>query len=537
MTDSRFQPGTYVWYASEGLGRVQDVGESLPVLFWKDKKSGTTKNMPPALLTPLSSFIPEAEQWSEDDDHTSKKFESGIKKAPLTMVAIALHACGGSADVLDIREKLDKRVPIGAWGAWWKRTEPKVRKLQDCFSIDETEGVPRYSLNAGVSVSDVPPDLVKSEAEVVEEWIEWLHAAIHQEAPGRSPITAVADYLTDSPAENEERAERDLRRLISGTEDFLSSTKPSSQDAGRWLSIVCQVALRWREISSQDTRGYLAADVGRSLTRLALRVRTSGPLVILPRAGDLDGNADAWRQGFLAGMWGAFSGDDAHGLYVKLAAGLGRQARGDLARKIFLAAFDPEFSERRHSQLDRLLDALPDEQRLQLLREAIASVPADQRSGVANYIASTHHAAGPENLELRMVAALTLAGEQSDLAKRTSREVADLVADLIEQLPRIVVSEGQASFLGIQAKVNVPKRPSAVVLEDVARKMREEIAEKDREIEELRESYDAELESERRDKERFLLQAQELGAEVDSLQNRLRSARQGTAQAPNDQDR
>ena len=242
MTDSKFQPGTLVWYASEGFGRVQEVGESMPVLFWKERKSGTIQNMPPALLTPLASYIPEAEQWSQDDSW--KKFESGIKKAPLTLVALAMQACGGSAAVSDIREKLDKQAPIGAWGTWWKRTEPKLRKLPDHFGIDQTGKGDVFTLRS--RVANVPRDWKAT----LDDWKKWLLSNADELPPEPYPADkiAVAAALTDWPEHSIEQA---LSQTLAGANQLLQSPrKPTAAAALSWMDAVGSATLRLATLNS-----------------------------------------------------------------------------------------------------------------------------------------------------------------------------------------------------------------------------------------------------------------------------------------------
>ena len=254
---------------------------------------------------------------------------------------------------------------------------------------------------------------------------------------------------------------------------------------------MAQAALRWREVGGSDPRGYTAARVGEVLARLARIAGDRTPRDLLLQAGATDGDVDAWRRGFLAGMWESFAGDDARDLYLGAAAVLGRQARTDLARETFTAAFGPDFSERRHPELDRLLDALPERERTQLLQEVIASAAADQRDGVLHYVASSRHADGAEKLPLRTMAVLALSGGRGDFATKTSMELADALAG-----PDIYGPEIEA------------------LLEDTAFRVEAVVALKVSEAKEAQKSLEAELQRERQEQERLRQQVRERNAEL-----------------------
>ena len=506
-----------MWYGTKGIGRVEESGDRPSVVFWADRKSGKSERFQPNLLTPLTGYFPEAEsQRKAGGDEAWKRFESGIKKAPLRLVALALSSCGNAGEPADIKEKLDKRVPIGPWGSWWKRTEPKLSNLPQHFGIAENGQATEYKLRS--SVADVPPDWIEPKV-TPAEWKKWLNAKTSEPPPGRFPTKPVANALAKWPAKDIEHA---LNRLIINALVLSADGGLSAQVAEGWLAAVATAAIRRRGIGGPDPRGYDAARVGEVLARLSRIAGERAPHELLLQAGVLDGAVDSWRRGFLAGLWESFEGENAREVYVNSSAILGRQARGDLSREMFLSAFGPDFSERRHSQLDRLLDAVPEAQRTQLLIEVIATAQPDQRDGVLDYLAGSRHASGPENLELRMVAALTLASEQSEFTIRTSRELADAIA------PRVAL-EAKLSFPAKRGRAEVQKRPADAVLGDAIEAMREEIARKDREIAELTKAHAAELEDERRARDRFQLQARDLGAEVDSLQDKLRNALQGSA--------
>ncbi len=486
MSDPKFQLGAFVWYASKGIGRVEETGGSPSVLFWADRKSGKTEKLPLNLLTSLVDYIPEANpQGKAGAADQWKRFESGVRKAPLKLVALALSACGNSGAAADIKEKLDRRAPIGPWGSWWKRTEPKLGELPANFKIDRAAGNVEYVLLS--SVSNVPADWIEPKV-TTADWKAWLSSATHEPPPGRFPTKPVADALAKWPAKTIEQA---LIRIIRTVEEALAEGGVAPQTAAGWLRAVAQAASRLRETGGQDTRGYMAARVGTVLAQLERIAGDRTPHDLLLQAGALDGNADAWRRGLLAGMWEAFEGEDAREMYRRSAAVLGHQARGDLAREVGLAAFGPEVSDRRHSELDRLLDALPEAERLHILEEIIARAPADRRGEVQNYVANSRHADGPDRLPLRVTAALTLSEGQGELATGTARELAEALA-----APDRYGPETQA------------------LLKDISARVEKAVADKEREIAELRQSHAAELERERREQEWLRQQVRQRNADL-----------------------
>lgn len=505
MTDSRIQPGAFVWYAPKGIGQVEETGGSLSVLFWIDRKSGKTERLPPNLLTPLADYIPEAKpQGKAGDADPWERFESGAKKAPLKLVALALSACGNSGGTADIKEKLDRRTPVGPWGSWWKRTEPKLSELASHFKIDGAGEDVKYVLLS--SVADVPADWIEPKV-TPADWKKWLSAKTHEQPPGRFPTKAVGDALAKWPEKTIDQA---LYRVMATSEQLLASGDVPSQVAEGWLRAVAQASLRWREVADPDSRGYQAARIGALLARLSRIAGDRTPQDLLLRAGELDGETDAWRRGFTAGMWEAFDGEDARDMYLKASGVLGRQGRANWARELALAAFGPDFLGRRHSVLDRLLDAMPESERPQLIGELIALSARGAKSGVLDYIANSRHAAKSEDVSERLtllaVATLLLSDGRGEVTSQASRELAAAFA-----------APGEAD--------------SAVhaLFRDTRARAAEERARIGGQMEERRKAHEAELDGERREQERLRQQVRDLGAEVDSLQDKLREARRGAS--------
>ena len=482
VTVSRIQPGSMVWYAAKGLGQVTSVNDRPAVVFWADGKTGSPVTLSELSLTPLADAEPTAGRGAKDS-----RFESWAKNSPLKLVAVALAACGGTGTDAQIREKLDGRAPLSPnWGSWWKRTLPKLGSLPDHFGIGESGGTHSYTLLSGVEA--VPPDLVRERSATLADWREWLSSDTHGPAPGRFPTKPVANALGKWPEESIGRA---LLRVILSSEEALSTGGASAQAAEGWLRAVAQASLSWREVDGNDPRGYTAARVGEILARLARAAGDRTPHELLLQAGALDGATDAWRRGFLAGMWEAFESEDAREMYRNSSSILGRQARIDLARQTALAAFGPESSSNREAQLDRMLDALPEDERTQLLEEIIARASTAQREGVLGYIASSRHASGNERLPLRIVAVLMLSEGQGQLASRTSWELAESLAAPDAYGPEV-----------------------ASLYENTAARVEAIIAYKAGNVEELKENHEGQLERERQEQERLRQQVRERNAEL-----------------------
>ena len=482
MTDSTIQPGAFVWYAAKGLGSVREVGGSPAVLFWADEKSGATQSIPPALLTSLKS------NGAED-------FGEWAKNSPLTLVALALSACGGDGRESDIREKLNGRAPLSPnWAGWWKRTKPKLGNLPAHFAASETSEGIGYKLLSGVA--DVPPDWTQPKSATLADWKKWLSADAHESPPGRFPTKPVADALAKWPENTVERA---LFRVIVSAEETLSLGNASAQVAEGWLRTVAQASLRWRETRGADSRGYQAARVGELLVRLSRIAGDRTPQELLLQAGVLDGETDAWRRGFVAGLWEAFEGDDAREMYRRSSAVLGRQARADLAREIALAAFDPGYSARRNSELDRLLETMPEDQRRQILWEMVASATPVWKDGVLDYIANSRYASGPEHLGLRTMAALALGDERSDFAAQTSRELSDAF-----ERPEIYGEPVRSLFRDAAIKAGEAKISGRLQVKD------------------LEQTHEAQIQKERQEQQRLRQQMQALDAELDARREESR---------------
>ena len=482
VRDNRSRVGRVVGQA----GTVEDDGDNVALIavdFW-----GREERRPERWLTPLGEDCPEALLVDRPDE-----LMSWAEDAPLRLVALALSVDGGTGKAADIRSRLAGRViEEERWENWWNRRTKALSSLPKHFRSVKAAKGNQYTLLCGVD--DVPADLkpaAKAKSATAADWRKWLRTGAPENVPGRYPTKPVVEALAKWG--DAETIEQVLTRLEVTAEGLLSRGDVSPQEAESWLTAIASAAIRRRETGGADPRGYDAARAGEVLARLSRIAGERTPLGLLLQAGAIDGTTDAWRRGFLAGMWDSFDGDGAREMYLGASTVLGRQARSDLARQITLAAFGPDFSERRHSELDRLLDTLPDAQRSQLLNEIIATAQPEQREGVLDYIAKSRHAEGSENLELRLVATLTLADERSELAARTSRELANA---LEPQNHSVDAGPVQFVFSATVERVSHVK------------------ANEQRKAEEREAAREAELEQERAEQERLRQQVRERNAEL-----------------------
>ena len=506
MTESKFQPGALVRDNHARVGRVVGgpetrtiTGETLvvvPVDFWGEQQLRTLTS-----LTLVDSDSPEARLL----DHP-EELASWAEDAPLKLIALALSVDGGSSKMADIREKLSGRVlETGKWDNWWKKTQPQIRNQPEHFKIAKVGKDSEYNLrtyyNSVPGVGKLKSDSVLAGAsEQRADWKQWLESPTHDSVPGRYPTRQLVNALPRWPAETIESA---LLRLITSAEGLGASDNLTAQAAEGWLRAVAVASLRWRETAGPDTAGYTAARVGGALARLSRVAGDRTPQDLLLQAGALDGETDAWRRGFTAGMWEAFDGEDARELYLRSSAALGRQARGDLAREMVLSAFGPDFSERRNSELDRLLDALPEGERVQLLKEVIASATADRRGSVLAYIANSRHGEGVNRGGLRLLASLLLGDGTSEFEDRVSQELANALEPQNHFVNADPVSWSFAE-----------STPTVTVLKSTQRRLDEIIKQMEAEVAEVQASHEAQLDQERQEQERLRQQVRERNAEL-----------------------
>lgn len=494
MSDSRFHPGVLVRDNWGKVGKVVSEPDSrtisgethlvVPVDFWGKEEPKRVETL--TLLHPNS---PEALLWESPE-----KLAPWADDAPLRLTALALSVDGGRGKAAHIRAKLDGRViEEGRWKNWWGKRSKALGSLPGNFRVAKVKGGNEYALIS--PIDSVPADWTppsKPKPVKLADWRKWLQSGAPAPSPGRFPTKQVANSYSNWSSKWSGKAINDaLFGLIARTEEIGIDGGMNAQTAEGWLSTIAQAAIRWQESGQGDTAGYAAARVGGVMAQLAKLAAERTPQELLLQTAALDGKVDAWRRGFLAGMWETFNDEDARDLYMESHGVLGRQARGDLARQIALAAFGPEMSDRRHSELDRLLDALPESDRLHILKEVIARATTGQRGAVLDYIASSRHASSDERLPLRIVAVLMLSEGQGKLAARTSWELAESLAS-----PDAYGPEVPALYENTAARVQ------AIMAYNAGN------------FEELKEAHEVALEHEQREKEYWRQQVRERNAEL-----------------------
>ena len=344
MSDSIIQPEVLVRDNNSRVGKVVGApftreinGNSLEVVavdYW-----GEEQRRPTSLLTPLDPDGPEALLWNRPE-----QLAPWAEEAPLKLVALALSVGGGRGKAADIRGKLSGRViEEGQWDNWWKKHSRSLGALPDCFESVKAPKGNDYRLLT--SVESVPSDWTapaKSKPVPIKVWREWLQSGAPGETPGRYPTKPVAEAL--AKWDDATTIADVLIRLEVSAEALLSKGDVTATEAEGWLTAIAHAAIRRRETGGPDPRGYDAARAGEVLARLARIAEDRTPQALVLEAGALDGETDAWRRGFVAGLWETFEGDDAREMYRKSSAILGRQARANLVKVIAQAAVDPGYS-------------------------------------------------------------------------------------------------------------------------------------------------------------------------------------------------
>ena len=490
MPEGQLRPGSFVRYGGQNgcVGRIEEVGNgNSAVVFWTNRKSGDAEKIPSALLTPLADDGPEALLWERPEE-----LGSWAKERPLQLVALALSFEGGTGKAAEIKEKVDKRVPLGsAYTTWWNRTKPKLNlpEPQEHFKTDKAIFILLSS------VSEVPPD-ANLPTFLLSEWKSWFLAEtgtppLWSRWPKAEAFTALDSALEQLSGIYIEEA---LLRAIRGAEEFLASGKTPKPAATNWLETMGRTFLRWRECIDPDFDGDFDAQAIQILARLCeiTEYAKSGQQWLLLAHED-----DSWQQGVSAGMWVASksSSDRARRRSLLQTASelLGRQGRADLAREIALAVFHANYTPPRYSELDQILEDLtaggePDQRLYELI--ALSQV-AGAKGKVLDYLANSRHTRGVEHLSLRIAAALMLSEGRGEFATETSRQLADSLNNLETLGPEV-----------------------QAVLADTAIRVKKIIADKDKEMLALKEAHDAELDQERQEREW-------LQERVETLRNQL----------------
>ena len=282
MVALEIEPGTFVWYTAKGLGRVQWVrADGAAVLFWADKKSGKMERLPPNLLRPLPGNAPKGKGGNDG-------FAAWIKKAPLTLAAVALSECDGRVGrYSDFGDKLvDRALLPSSLDSWWERVQPKLPILPEHFKVYETFGSVEYALLS--DIVDVPPDV-----STLPAWENWLIGSDNNLPPEPAPTSEVSDALADWPEDTINPA---LERVLWGAERFLDSHKKSAKSALEWMDAVGRAARRCRSLHLDNQK--LMERSGEILARFSesIQVKEKRKEATLFWAGALSESPDRQRQ-------------------------------------------------------------------------------------------------------------------------------------------------------------------------------------------------------------------------------------------------
>ena len=282
MVALEIEPGTFVWYTAKGLGRVQWVrSDGAAVLFWADKKSGKMERLPPNLLRPLPGNAPKGKGGNDG-------FAAWIKKAPLTLAAVALSECDGKVGrYSDFGDKLvDRALSPSSLDSWWDRVQPKLPILPEHFKVYETFDSVEYALLS--DIVDVPLDV-----STLPAWENWLIGSDNNLPPEPAPTSEVSDALADWPEDTINPA---LERVLWGAEQFLDSPKKSAKSALEWMDAVGRTARRCRYLHLDNQE--LTERSGKILARFSesIQVKEKRKEATLFWAGALAESPDRQRQ-------------------------------------------------------------------------------------------------------------------------------------------------------------------------------------------------------------------------------------------------
>ena len=486
MTDSRIQPEMFVRHSNRGVAKVAEVdGNLADAVFWASKESGKTDKVAPGLLTPLADDSPEALLWERPE-----KLELWATEAPLKLVALALSVGGGVDKTANVKKAL-VGVPGCKSSAWWNPTQAKLKlpELQQHFEISKTN----ITLLSGVDAVPANADLL---AFLRSKWHRWLLDDPDGPVPWVEwPIKESFDALDNVLTKLKERdSESALASTIRGAEGFLASRKKPIQPAVNWLETLG----RAHESLEPDSGGDLALRTGETLLQLSEVAGYAKSGKWLLQAQTLIGMPESWQQGFAAGMWASSGGSGSSArrkLFRAASALMGPQGRADLAREIALAAFGADYAPPKYAELEQLLeDSTPEGERVQRIYELIALASAAAvKDKVLDYIANSRRGTDSDRLGELTLATLLLSDGHGPVPDLTSTGLA-------------------------KAFVEPEKYASAIqsVFRDTRTRLAEEHARKDLEMAELRQSYEARLERERREQERLLEQLQTFRAQMSS---------------------
>ena len=436
------KPGNMVQHHSYGIGKVrvvEDGGETLVI----DFRSRPDHRMRRPLVDSLHRLPDDglaALTWDGPEN-----VQPWVSEAPLKLVALALADSGGRGKAKDIQEKLEGRVVRDPkWATWWKQVQPAT-KTSAHFRVGKDRSITLVARVDDVPHEPLAPPAKKTKAQKgkpasLREWRKWLLSEVDGPPPAPSPTRPVSNALTKISNHEIEQA---LRRTIWGAGEFLASGSATPTAAERWVEAVSRGALRWREFVGPENQGDLAEPTGEILARLVKVAKDSKDgkpyeesVASMLRAGDLAAQPNTWRRGFARGMWVALK-DSRNGVRDVLQASsatLGRRGQAILALEIALAALGLGDSARRIPELDRMVDILPGDDRVQLIRDLmVLSATGASKDRVLDYVANSRHAAAVQTatgrLNLSVLVCMLLEDGQSQFADQASRAIGEALFD------------------------------------------------------------------------------------------------------------
>ena len=383
-----------------------------------------------AVLEPREADQPESiERWATE--------------TPLRLVAWALGSKLSKGSSKSIREKLEGRLgQDNKWKTWWDRVLPAVKDSRDFFNYQNPNSI---TLRTGVLEvpakpwNSLPPvtkaKVPKRESPKVADWREWFLSGFAEPPPGLRPTKPAFNALGKLPAKNLTLA---LDRSIWGAREFLGSGSVTPQPAAAWLELVSRAFTRFRDLNGPDAALALALDVGELLTSLALVTGYNEDSVeLLLSAGALPGEPHPCQRQFVAGMWQWLQQSSGNASQW-LDGSLGHDRRSGcaaMARQLVAAALNLTDPTRLHSELDRILDRLLMDERLQLIHDLMvrsAAGEAPKEATLAYVVHSRHLSAltdSAKRLDLLVMASILLSDGSAAATEQASLEIGKALVD------------------------------------------------------------------------------------------------------------
>ena len=272
-----------MWYGHlgvTGIGKVKEAGEAPLVAFW----NGRAERKRAAELEPVNDAEPLAWLWDQPE-----KLAPWAKEKPLKLVALALSIDGGRGRPVDVREKLDRRVPVGSdWKTWWSQ---RAKSLNALSALPEPKHFAKsakgsvYTLLCGTEA--VPDDARPPVSS--NDWKGWLTSDFKLPTFGKSPSKTLCESLTEWPANTIEQV---LNRALWGANLLLDSPRKRDTAALAWMDAVGSAALRYSALYPDGSD--LAERSGNVLSRLAQHTKRRE--AVLFKAGALSEGPDRQRQ-------------------------------------------------------------------------------------------------------------------------------------------------------------------------------------------------------------------------------------------------